>query len=188
MTSLPRATVRLSLENALHIILCLGLFAMFVAFALWPAYRRHDELSNRACLLQGRIAERSVLLPFSAEMDAALSESESAALYMPVPVPLDRGEFGAIHALLKELVEGSGLKLLQVTPHANSLRDGRRFLGVNVSAEGALLDMRGFLQAVMQMPCFYHLERLRISEGAETEQIETQVWLSVKANGNGDRG
>jgi hypothetical protein len=180
MTPEKQSPHRLSLENALHIVVCLGFFALFTGLALRPVCHRYETLRTRIRQEQCRLARCAVLDPFEAELVAELNLELDEALHMTKGAALDREDFEAIHALLEDLAEGCGLQLLKTAPHASSLGDKGRFLGVNMTAEGPFAGMRGFLQAVMQMPSFYHLERLQISESVQAERLEAQVWLCVK--------
>jgi hypothetical protein len=180
VTSPSQPTNRLTLVNVLHIAICAGMLVLFVIVTLQPLYQKYTELLQRGRLLKGQIATHAVLLPLHTELNTEngfryLSHSKTTE-----HVPLSAREFAGIHAQVEKISNRCGLQLLNVSPRVSSLSDKRQFLGVNVMADGAFVDMQLFLNSLMQLPSFFYLEKVRISEGVGAEQIEALVWLSIE--------
>ena len=180
MNAEPKARGRLSIGNQLHIYTCLAFLAVFLQFAIRPAYVSYDTQRKRVLHEESRLAEHRTLHTFAAELTALLNSPRAEALSGHDRVPLHKEEFADIHPRLQQMCEIHGLHLQEAAPQMLTLRSGRHFLGVRVVTEGAFTDMRPFLLAVMQLPSYYHMERLAISEGPQQEHLEAQIWLLVK--------
>ena len=180
MTSPSQATNRLTLVNVLHIAICSGMLAVFVIFALQPLYLNYTELLQRVCRLKGQIAAHAVLLPLHTELDTEYGCRYLSHFKRAECAPLSAREFAGIHTQVETIANPCNLKLLNVSPRVSDLSDKRQFLGVNVMADGAFVDMQLFLKRLMQLPSFFCLEKLRISEGMGAEQFEVLVWLSIE--------
>ncbi len=180
MTSPSQPTNRLTLVNVLHIAICAGMLMLFVIFTLQPLYQKHTELLQRGLLLKGQIAAHAVLLPLHTELSTEHGFRDLSHFTKTEHVPLSAREFGGIHAQIEKIATPCGLQLLNVSPRVSSLSDKRQFLGVNVMADGAFVDMQVFLNSLMQLPSFFYLEKFRISEGMGVEQFEVLLWLSIE--------
>ena len=180
MTSASQTTNRLTLVKVLRIAICFVMLAVFVIFTVQPVYQKYTELLQQRCLLKGQIAAHAVMLPLHTELNtghgwAYLSHFKTAEF-----APLTASDFAGIHTQVETIAKQCNLKLLHVTPHVSDLSDKRQFLGVNVMAEGAFVDMQVFLNSLMQLPSFFYLEKFRISEGMGVEQFEVLLWLSIE--------
>jgi hypothetical protein len=180
VTSPSQTTNRFTLVQVLRIAMCFVMLAAFVIFTLQPLYQKYTELLQRRCLLKGQIAAHAVLLPLHTELNTEhgwryLSHFKTAEF-----APLSPSEFAGIHTQVETIAKQCNLKLLHVSPRVSDLSDKRQFLGVNVMAEGAFVDMQVFLNSLMQLPSFFYLEKFRISEGMGAEQFEVLVWLSIE--------
>ena len=180
MTLEQKPSSNISVENLFHISVCIGILVVFVVYAILPVYREYETLNTRVRQLKCGLAEHALLLPLYTELKTELNQPEVDALIAIKVEPLIKEDFSAIHNLMQGMSEECGLTLLKTAPHVFSLPDERRFLGVNISAEGAFSKMRMFLQNIMQMPSFFHIESVKIVSGVDQEQLDVEIWLSVK--------
>jgi hypothetical protein len=180
VTSASQTSNRLTLMKVLRIAICFLILAVFVIFTVQPLYRKYTELLQRRCLLKGQIAAHAVLLPLHTELNTEHGWRYLSHFKTTAHVPLSASDFAGIHTQVETIAKQCKLKLLHVSPRVSDLSDKRQFLGVNVMAEGGFVDMQLFLKSLMQLPSFFYLEKLRISEGMGVEQFEVLVWLSIE--------
>ena len=120
MSAKPEASAKLSLENKLHIIVCLALFVVFVIFALRPAFERYGAERDRVARAKSQIAEHGALLPFQVELLSELSQTPDEALKAIDLMPLRKEDFAAIHKRLMGMSKAHGLNLQTVAPRVHS--------------------------------------------------------------------
>jgi len=170
---------RVSLDNSLHVIACIGILAVFVVYAVLPVYRNYSELNGRVARMKCEQVEYTVLLPFFAELNSALGRPKIDALKAIEVESLNKEDFASMHILMQGMAERCGLNLQKTIPHVRAVSDETHFLGLNISVEGEFIKMQMFVQMIMQMPSFFHLESLEIMKYEGHEKLGLQIWLSV---------
>jgi hypothetical protein len=181
MSTKTRQGLKLSTSNWLHLLICLGLLAILLVAVLRPTLASFAATRRQVEGLRGKMAEHNALVAFAARLDGAVVTGQGEAARSPFkPVALKRRQLGEFQSALRSEADACGLVIEQATPSVVSLDDHHRYLNAHLKAAGAFGDMRRFVEAMLATPSFFHLEQLRIDEGAGGERIELSVWFVVE--------
>jgi hypothetical protein len=181
MSAAQENRIKLSISNWVHVIVCLALLWLCLAWLLRPALDRNVSARARLEQLQDRLAAHEALVGLRDELAAALSAGPGDPVEtIAAVIPLLRDDFADFQSRLRGLAEACQLQVEQIAPRVVSKGASGRYLGVDMVATGRFGEMRAFVEALLKLPNVFHFESLSIAQDHPGERLEATVWFKAE--------
>lgn len=128
--------------------------------------------------LEKKIGEQRTLTPVFHNILAMAKTKEKPQLPITTKAKLARGDMTKIFDHIKAVARVYNLKLQEITPDVNSLKEKSGYLLIRLVVTGDFFNFREFLIDLGTIPSMAHIEELRIRAIEESREIKLKIWLA----------
>jgi Tfp pilus assembly protein PilO len=171
-------TSKLTPQSLVLLLLCGAGIVAFIFLVILPSQKASAELDNEIEQLNTRIERQKILKPVFVSLFEKSKAKKSIKLPTAQKAKLARDEIPKLINHFQELAQRHHLKLQEISPDVNSLKDGSGHLLMNLSLTGEFLNFRGFLLDVGALPALEHAEELKISSVNTTRELQLKLWMA----------
>ena len=150
----------------------------FIFLVILPSHKASAELDKEIEQLNSRIERQRILKPVFESLFERSKTKSSIKLPTTPKTKLARDEIPKLIGHFQELAQRHNLKLQEISPDVNSLKDGSGHLLMNLILTGEFLNFRGFLVDVGALPALEHVEELDISSVKTTRELYLKLWMA----------
>ena len=171
-------TSKLPPQSLILFLLCGAGIVAFIFLVILPSQRASAELDKEIEQLNARIEQQRILKPVFDSLFEKSKAKSSVKLPTIKKAKLARDEIPKLINHFQELAQRHHLKLQEISPDINSLKDNSGHLLMNLSLTGEFLNFRGFLVDVGALPALEHAEELKIRSVKTTRELQLKLWLA----------
>jgi Tfp pilus assembly protein PilO len=165
-------------QSLIILLTCIAGIALFVFLLILPRQETAAELDQQIAKLEKKIGEQRTLTPVFHSILARAKTKEKTQLPITVKGKLARGEMAKIFDVIKSKAAAYNLKLEEVTPDVNSLREKAGYLLIDLVVSGDFFKFREFLIDLGSIPSLAHIQEFRIRPIEESREIKLKIWLA----------
>lgn len=152
------------------------------AVALYAPLKNHYRLRGELASTRERIAELEVLYPLYAEI-ATMDEPEDWSIVQaPVVEELREAEVVEIPARFSEVARDCSIELAAIRPRVEQPPGGKRFMQVDVLANGPYLQLKDFLMRLARLPVLEGIEQIEVRREGRQEQFHVVAHLALQGD------
>jgi hypothetical protein len=152
----------------------------FLIFAVYPNQKSLASLDMEIKTIEGQIEEQKILFPVYENLLEKGKFKKPGAFPFPQKAKLGRHEIERISLIFGEKAGKNNLSLVDVIPDVESLSEGSEVLTVNLLMKGNLLDLRGFLIHLGEIPYVENIEEIKIQPAEGEKDFRLKVSLALK--------
>jgi Tfp pilus assembly protein PilO len=161
----------------IFLVCCFGIVG-FIFLLILPRQDLAAELDDNIVELEKRIGEQRTLTPvFYSLLDKAKNK-EQAKLPITKKAKLARGDMNKVFNQIQAIAKGYNLKLEEITPDVNSLKETSGYLLVRLTVTGDFFKFREFLVELGAIPPMVHIQEIKIRSIEEAREIKLKFWLA----------
>jgi len=175
---LNKITEFIPAQSLIIFFTCIAGIALFVFLLILPRQEMAAELDQSIKDLERKIGEQRTLTPVFHNILSMAKNKEKAKLPITTKAKLARGDMSKIFDQIKDIARVYNLKLEEITPDVNSLKETSGHLLIRLSVTGDFLNFREFLIDLGTIPSLVHIEELRIRSIEESREIKLMIWLA----------
>lgn len=165
-------------KSIIYLLVCgAGLAAMSVVI-LYANYRTLAGLEKNISRMKAQIENQEYLYPVFQELFKKLQFKKPEGLDLPKPARLPRDETEKLMRLLQDLAIQNRFAVAGISPDVDSTIDGSKHLMVNMVLRGEFLRLQPFLAKLVEIPCFEHIEQIRVQSVKGTKEIQLRILLA----------
>ena len=165
-------------QSLVLLLTCIGGIALFVFLLILPRQQMAAELDQDIETLEKKIGEQRTLTPVFHNILAMAKNKEKAQLPVTAKKKLARGEMAKIFDDIKLKAGNHNLKLAEITPDVNSLKETSGYLLIHLVVTGDFFQFREFLIDLGTIPSLVHIEELQIRAIEESREVKLKIWLA----------
>ena len=175
---LNKITEFIPAQSLIILLICVGGILLFVFMLIIPRQNMATELDQSIDELENKIGEQRTLTPVFYEILSRAKDKKQPDLPITEKAKLARGDMTKIFDQIKAIARVHNLKLEEITPDVNSLKDNSGYLLIRISATGDFFNFREFLIELGTIPSMVHVEELKIRAIEESREIKLKIWLA----------
>ena len=175
---LNKITEFIPAQSLILFFTCIAGIALFVFLLILPRQQMAAELDQSIEELEKKIGEQRTLTPLFYNILAIAKNKEKAQLPITAKGKLARGDMAKIFDKINTKAGVYNLKLEEITPDVNSLKETSGHLLIRLVVTGDFLKFRDFLIDLGTIPSLVHIEELRIRSIEESREIKLKIWLA----------
>jgi Tfp pilus assembly protein PilO len=175
---LTKITEFIPASSLIILFTCLGGIALFVFLLIIPRQDMAAELDQSIGELEKKIGEQRTLTPVFHNILTKAKIKERPQLPITQKAKLARRDMIKIFDQIKAIAKMYNLKLQEITPDVNSLKETSGYLLIRLVVTGDFFNFREFLIDLGAIPSMVHIEEMRIRSIEESREIKLKVWLA----------
>ena len=175
---LNKITEFIPAQSLVLLLTCVGGIALFVFLLILPRQQMAAELDQNIQELEKKIGEQRTLTPVFHNILAMAKNKEKAKLPITAKEKLARGDMAKIFEDIESKAAVYNLKLEEITPDVNSLKETPGYLLIHLVVTGDFFQFREFLIDLGTIPSLVHIEELRIRAIEESREVKLKIWLA----------
>jgi hypothetical protein len=178
MKRLMNSPGQIVMTGATHLtlLICIVLAGM----ALYVPLRDYRDLRRDVRQSQIQLAELEVLFPLYAELMRVDRPDAWPSLVLPGSGRVSEREVVVIPELFLAMAKKASLELSSVSPSVVTDERGRRWLLVDILANGAYPQLKPLLMDLMHMPALADISRLEVRREQVNDQFNIRVNLALE--------
>ncbi len=165
-------------QSLIILFTCVGGILLFAFLLIIPRQNLASELDQSIVELENKIGEQRTLTPVFYNILSMAKKKEQPDLPITEKAKLARGEMAQIFDQIKGIARVHNLKLEEITPDVNALKDTSGYLLIRLSVTGDFFSFREFLIELGTIPSMVHVEELKIRAIEESREIKLKIWLA----------
>ncbi len=175
---LAKITEFVPASSLIILFTCFGGIAFFVFLLILPRQDMAAELDESIGELEKKIGEQRTLTPVFHNILAKAKNKEKPQLPITQKAKLARSDMIKIFDQIKAIATMYNLKLQEITPDVNSLKETSGYLLIRLAVTGNFFNFREFLIDLGAIPSMVHIEEMQIRSIEESREIRLKVWLA----------
>ena len=175
---LNKITEFIPAQSLMLLCTCIGGIAIFVFLLILPRQQMAADLDQNIEELEKKIGEQRTLTPVFHNILAIAKKKEKSELPITGKGKLARGEMAKVFDDIKRKAAVYNLRLEEITPDVNSLKDASGHLLIHLVVTGDFFKFREFLIDLGTIPSLVHIEELRIRAIEESREVKLKIWLA----------
>jgi Tfp pilus assembly protein PilO len=175
---LTKITEFIPASSLIILFTCLGGIALFVFLLILPRQDMAAALDESIGELEKKIGEQRTLTPVFHNILAKAKIKEKPELPITQKTKLARRDMIKIFDQIKAIARMYNLKLQEITPDVNSLKETSGYLLIRLVVTGNFFNFREFLIDMGAIPSMVHIEEMQIRSIEESREIKLKVWLA----------
>ncbi len=175
---LNKITEFIPAQSLIILFICVGGILVFVFMLIIPRQNMASELDQSIVELENKIGEQRTLTPVFYNILSLAKNKEKPDLPITETIKLARGDMTKIFDQIKAIARVHNLKLEEITPDVNSLKDTSGYLLIRLSVTGDFFSFREFMIELGTIPSLVHVEELKIRAIEESREIKLKIWLA----------
>ena len=175
---LTKITEFIPASSLIILFTCLGGIALFVFLLILPRQDMAAALDESIGELEKKIGEQRTLTPVFHNILAKAKIKEKPELPITQKTKLARRDMIKIFDQIKAIARMYNLKLQEITPDVNSLKETSGYLLIRLVVTGNFFNFREFLIDLGAIPSMVHIEEMQIRSIEESREIKLKIWLA----------
>lgn len=164
------------------LMLILAVFVLLAgsgAFILFPQYRAIEKAREATARSLGELERQKTLAPLYVKARQASAKEFTPRYDFPERQPMKRADIAGLAGVLTAMALEKSLVLSGNSLDIKSLNKDSGVVAMDISLEGSLLDLHGWLVQVIALPFFDRVESIRIRAGNAVRTVNARIWITV---------
>ncbi len=165
-------------QSLIFILICGAGILAFIFLIIIPSQKTAAELDAEIEKLESRVSEQRTLTPVFHSLLSKAKTKEQTKLPIAQKEKLARGDMKKIFDQIHAIARIYNLKLEEITPDVNSLKENSGYLQIRLVVTGDFFNFREFLIELGAIPSMAHTQEMRINAIEGSRQIKLKIWLA----------
>lgn len=155
---------------------------VITAVALYAPLKNNSQLRDELAAARERHAELKVLYPLYAEIATMDAPEDWSVIQAPAVEALREAEVVEIPARFTEVARTCSIELATIRPRVEQPPGGKRFLQVDLLANGSYLRLKDFLVRLAHLPMLDRIEQIEVRREGRQEQFRVVAHLALQGD------